>query len=185
MRLVLGALLIGLAGSVGAAELERLQLSFRDGVLELGLQARVAVPRERLEGSLEDYRNLAILLPLVKESRVMAGTEPPRVWSRLEGCLWFLCKRLVHVMQVQVGPDGLHYGQTLPALSDFRAGWARWRVEALDADSRLVLQARLTPRLRVPPVIGPWYVERRLRGELEAAIANLEPALGLVDEGAR
>lgn len=174
-------LLLALPGWGGAAELESLAVLFEDGRLVISSQSRLKAGEEATARALSDYRNLPALLPVIREVNVLPGENSgvERVSTVVEGCVWLFCKSLDHVMDVHSEGAYAWRGETVTALSDFRTGEADWHLEPLGEDTRLYFEANLEPRLSLPPVIGPWLLEQRVRGEIEDAVEHLEGALGL------
>lgn len=173
-------LLLTLPVGGGAAELESLDVDFDGGHLSISARSRLAAGSEAAARALSDYHNLPALLPVIREVTILPETgDAERVSTVVEGCVWVFCKRLDHVMDVRSEGRYVWRGETVTALSDFRAGEARWRLEPLGKETRLYFDASLEPRMSLPPVIGPWLLERRVRGEIEDAVAHMEGALGL------
>jgi hypothetical protein len=51
----------------------------------------------------------------------------------------------------------------LPERSDFSVYATRWRVIEAEGKTRLAFEASMQPDFWIPPLIGTWAVERKLR----------------------
>lgn len=166
-----------LPGSARAAEIERLSVRYADA-LDLDLRALIDAPVPRVAAVLDSPHDLALLLPGARSVRVLAGAPAGarRLRIRLQGCLLFFCPSLTDVMDLH--PDrGGFVGITVPALSDFSDGRLRWRyLAAPGGRTQLVLRAHLVPKIWVPPVIGPFLIEAKVRRQLQATVRRLERA---------
>jgi len=82
-------------------------------------------------------------------------------------------------------PDGgdLH-AEVLPAQSDFSYGRADWQFRPAGTSTHLRFSAELEPAFWVPPLLGPWLVERSLREEAERTSAGIERLAAAVTHGA-
>ena len=69
---------------------------------------------------------------------------------------------------------GLIEALTVPALSDFRRGIYRWRLQSENGATRMQFTALLEPDFWVPPVIGPWLIKRKLLDEVRVTTAAIE-----------
>jgi hypothetical protein len=92
-------------------------------------------------------------------------------------CAAFYCKTLHQTQEMRYTPrpDGgdLH-AEVLPAQSDFRYGRADWQFRAAGAGTQLHFIAELEPAFWIPPLIGPWLVERSLSEEAQRTSAGIE-----------
>jgi hypothetical protein len=87
-------------------------------------------------------------------------------------CLLWFCRTLIHVQEVREASDGALIAEVLPQASDFRYGKMVWRILPTEGGTRLQLHGDVVPAFWVPPVIGPFYIKRKLREEaLETAQA--------------
>ena len=140
--------------------------------VEADLHARPALLREIIN----DYDSLSLLLPMISYSELMTRRSDggARVRTDIRVCVLFICRIFRQVVDVSWhGNGGL--AKTLPTQSDFHAGQLEWEVDGLeDGPSRLIIEARYEPRASVPPLIGPWLVQRKIRREVAAGLHELE-----------
>ena len=178
-------LLLGLALLLGAVplhawQIDELQVSHSGGDYRVRLRARLSAPPERVYAQLADLSALAQINPALREVQLGATDADGRLplTTTSEFCVLAMCRSLRHGQRVRLlpaAPGGRIESETLPPpASDFREGAAVWQVQAQDEGSLLLFEARLTPDFWLPPVIGPWAVERRLRDESRIAVERLE-----------
>lgn len=167
-----------LAPTVPAGEIHKLQVDYKSGVIRVVMDALIQARSSQVEATLDNYENLRLLIPVVTQSVLIPSqdAQASRVQSRIEGCVWFVCADLKHVMDVRILESGLHEGQTIAELSDFESGYAQWRLQGEGEATRLRLDAQLKPRLWVPPLLGPVLLKRKIRRQFRAGIARLEHA---------
>lgn len=158
-----------------AVQFRVLQVRY-DGALSIDLQALVRAPAKRVGRLLSNYDGLARLVPIVTESRRMPGGPPgtQRVHTRVRGCVLFICASLVNVIDVTHEHEGAYRAVTVPALSDFKSGDVTWSYEPSGRYTLLRFHARLKPELWLPPLIGPFLIERKIRGQLIQGVRHLE-----------
>jgi hypothetical protein len=162
-----------------AAEVHTLEVHYVDGALNVQLDAELNARVAALRSVLSDYRNLSLLMPVVQNSKVIAGAPPgwTRVHAELQGCIWIFCRDLDHVMDVKRDDNGRSLAKTVPGAGDFASGTIRWHLQAVGKyRSRLVLNAHLVPDIWVPPLIGPYLIERKVRHQFFLAVSRLERA---------
>ena len=160
------------AGSVAHVEVEHRA----DGRYAVRLNVGIAAPAAKVRALLTDYAHLSRINPAVKKSEILARLGPGayRVRTVIKACVWFFCVTLRQVQDVTQRPNGDIVAVTLPAQSNFSYGRARWRVHDEHGGTRVSFDAQLQPSFWVPPLIGPWIIERKLRSEALETAARLE-----------
>jgi len=146
------------------------------GVYTLNLNAVIDAPITKVRGMLTAYDHLERVNPAVKESSVIDtfGLRSHRVYTRIEACVAFYCKRLLQVWDVEENPDGDIVATIVPEASNFKSGHARWILRKVNGKTRLHFTTVLEPSFWVPPLIGPWLIRYTLRREALESIENLE-----------
>ncbi len=135
-----------------------------------------AAPRQ-VYAVLSDYARLGELSPTIVSVRVSPapGGRGVRVRSVLKSCIWILCRSVVEVQDVLEEPDGRTIvGRIVPGEGDFERGWTVWRVAAMGGGTRVRYEASFVPAFWVPPLLGPWAIERSLRADFESSMPALE-----------
>jgi carbon monoxide dehydrogenase subunit G len=175
--LAAAALLAGLVHAQARAARSEPVLVVRDGrSFGITFDAVVDAPPRRVYELLSDYARLGALSPAIVSVSVAAapGGHGERVRSVLKSCVWRFCRSIVQVEDV-TEPDAQTISARIVAgQGDFESGWCFWRVTPQGAGTRLHYEARRVPAFWIPPLIGPWAVERTLRAQLESSISVLE-----------
>jgi len=171
------ALLMGLVPTRLLAAQSGPVVVVRDGRgFSITFDAVVDAPPQRVYEVLADYAKLGALSPAIIAMSVKAapGGRGERVRSELKSCVWLFCRKIVQVEDV-IEPDARTISaRIVPGEGDFESGWCFWRVTAEGAGTRLHYEASRVPAFWIPPLIGPWAIERTLRAQLESSIPVLE-----------
>lgn len=175
---------MALAGTVmlcpaQAVEVHAVQVAHEGSRYRVTMQVTLDAPASASWRVFSDPMRLPQINPAVREVRVLerAGTAQPQVYTLVEVCVSLYCRRIEQVQQMQFvaqGPGGTVTADVLPALSDFRFGHARWSFADCQQRTCLQFEAELEPAFWVPPLIGPWLIERKLRAEALETSQGLE-----------
>lgn len=139
-------------------------------------EAELEAPVAAVYAVLTDYEQIPRLSPVVRGVTVTATGEPgvARVRSELESCVLFFCRRMVQVQEIREEGGYRLSSRMIAQGSDFSAGSSQWRLEARGANTYLYHRTTKTPGFFVPPLIGPWAIQRRLREHAEDGVQRLE-----------
>jgi hypothetical protein len=148
---------------------------------DLAITARIDAPRDVVLHAITDYANLAAINPDIEASELLettaAGASTVRTIIRV--CILVFCKQVVQLQRVTQPDAQTIEAVFLPEGSDFRSGLARWRLSSPTAETtELQFNERFVPDFWVPPVIGPWLIERKLVREVTETAANIEALAG-------
>lgn len=140
------------------------------------IDARFDVPAERLRVLLTDYPNLGRINDSIRRSEVLETVSAQQHCVRTEArvCVGPFCKTIVQVQDVGVLADGTIFATLRPRGSDFRYGIARWQFWEEPTGTRMRFHGEIEPAFWVPPLIGPWLIQRALRAETLKSVVNLE-----------
>ncbi|MDH3526940.1 MAG: SRPBCC family protein [Gammaproteobacteria bacterium] len=146
------------------------------GVFTLALTARIDAPPATVQRLITDYDRLTEINSSLTESRVVLEHSPlkHRVHTVIRACILFFCRSVTQVQDITRDPNGRIEAVILPALSDFRQGYARWDLAAAGNGTTMHFSATLEPSFWVPPLIGPWLFERQLITEVRESSAIME-----------
>jgi hypothetical protein len=187
-RIAAGTLaLLPLAAS--AADIESLQVTRDNGRYHVEMQVRLQAAAPAAYAAFTDPANLPAINPAVQKVQVLerAAEDRARLYTEVRVCAMLYCKTLHQVqdMRYAARPDGgdLH-AEVQPAQSDFRYGRADWSFRAEGAQTDMRFSAELEPAFWIPPVLGPWLVERSLREEAQRTSAGIERQAGTVQRQA-
>lgn len=170
MRAALTALLVFTCTSASAAVVESLQIERTDSQYRMHLSARLNSTPEASFGVFHDFSNLTRINDAIELVQILPGAASgaQRLYTRVRVCVWYFCTHLDQVQDIVEVRDGDALGldaRVLPEQSNLRYGRARWRMRACGAQTCLDFHAELEPDFWVPPIIGPWAIERTMRSE--------------------
>jgi hypothetical protein len=167
------------AASASDADARHLQVRFDGARMDIHLDVVLAAPEAGVIAAIHDYERLELIFPLVVDSGIERdfGDGVQRVRAHMEGCVLFFCRRLDHVLDVRRAPGrgAWSSAQSVPALSDVRAGHFSWRTEAVSRrQTRLVFSGWVEPDVWIPPLIGPPVVRRAVERQFRESLPRLE-----------
>lgn len=164
-----------------SAEIVHTWAAYEEGRLILRSEILVHVPARQVRAILTDYENLPNLSKDLKRVEVLEHFDDGRVRMRAESeiCILAMCLDFAWVQDTEVLPNGDIVVNILPSQGDFRRGNGRWRLLENNGNTRLIFDIDLTPAFWLPPVLGPWFIKRKLFNEV------FETSLGLEREAAQ
>ena len=173
-----GLLLLWLLWCVPAAggQVYKAAATHQEGSFVVEVDALLDAGEATGRSLLTDYAQLGRLNPAVEHSEIVEAREPGDVRVRVvaQTCLWFYCRRFERVQDIVEAHDGSITAVVIPELSDFSHGFQRFNLWQETAGTRLLMRAELTPDFWIPPLIGPWLLERELRSQALETVRNLE-----------
>lgn len=175
MRAVLLCLLL-VPGAAGAGEILASRVRHDAGVYQLSVSTRIEAPLATVYRFITDYDNLAAINPSILSSRAFPTADPHihHVRSVIKVCVLVFCKQVKQMQRVVQIDNRTIEAVMLPEGSDFHAGFARWEFSDVGAATELSFTEELEPDFWVPPVIGPWLIERELVREVTDTARYIE-----------
>ena len=163
-------------GPATAGEILASSVVHEAGVYRLSVRAGIDAPLAIVYRSITDYDNLAAINPSIVFSRAFTTADPRihHVRSVIQVCILVFCKQVVQMQRVVQVDSRTIEAVMLPEGSDFRAGFARWQFSGDGASTELYFSEELEPDFWVPPVIGPWLIERELVREVTETVSYIE-----------
>ena len=136
----------------------------------------IAAPTSLVFQALTDYEHFSDLSSRYIESRFIepAPNGQPRIYTQVEGCIWFFCRTVSRYAQLELNPD-IHITATVePAESDVSYGVEIWELEAVQGGTQVSYRHDMEPKFWVPPVVGLWAIRRVLNKDALAAAQRIE-----------
>jgi hypothetical protein len=174
--LLTGCLLFMPAEAVVAGKVYTASATHESGVYRIEVDALVNVPEPLVRELLTDYNHLGRVNDAIEVSEILKTRKPGdyQVRTETEACVWFYCMRVHQVQDVIEAYDGSVTATVIPALSDFRQGYARLNLWQEPGGTRVLIRSEVEPDFWIPPIIGPWLIKRKLRSEALETVRNLE-----------
>ena len=170
-------LLLALVGvsSAMALDIDDIGVTKKGRTYKVEITFDVAAPGDRVMAVLTDYRYPDRLNPEVSKREVISRQQGiTRVRTEFRSCVFLFCKDVVLTQDVTV-VAGTIQAVIVPAESNFRSGNLVWLVSSNDnGGSHIGFEAVMEPDFFVPPLIGGFFVRKRLRQEILATAENLE-----------
>jgi hypothetical protein len=148
-----------------------------DGVVyRLSITARVDAPLAVVYQAITDFNNLSAINPAIEESQVLVSEDAgrQRVRSVIRVCILVFCKRVEQVQDVTLVDARTLVATMVPGAGDFRGGLARWELMPDGDGTVLHFTEVFEPDFWVPPVIGPWLIEKKLVNEVAESAMYIE-----------
>jgi hypothetical protein len=177
-------LLVGLASwsePAPACETEKAEISFRGNTYSYTFSTVVIGTDTAVRALVTDYDHLDRINDNITESRVIERYSPDSLKRllRLKRCILMFCFKLRFVEHVTETAAAIKT-TIIPAESTFHDGTAEWLIEPLEAGrTRMILRATQTPKLWIPPLIGPLVLKRVFVQEVHDTCTNIERLLAL------
>jgi len=176
MRAIGLSAMLAASACADAATVLDLIISRDHDTYEIRFDAVVNAPAPQVYRVLSDFALLTKLSPAIVSVRVEhpadGGLE--RVHSVLKGCFLIFCKEAVEVDEVTESNPSTIAARIVPGQSDFKSGSYVWRIQGDGERTLLRYHATRTPAFWVPPLIGPWIIERTMRKHVQASAERLE-----------
>ena len=122
-----------------AAEIESLDVERQDGRIYVSASLILDAPVPLVFQALSDYEHFAELSTRFKESRFLetAPDEAPRIYTEVEGCVWFFCRTVRRYAQLELIPYVRITATVEPAESDVSYGVESWELATLRNATRV------------------------------------------------
>ena len=102
-----------------------------------------------------------------------------RLRVETSACVLKFCRLYRWVQAVHDLRDGSIRADIEPQDSDFRRGITRYRFEPHGDCTHLLFDAELEPKFWIPPLLGPWLMERKLITEAVETARSVEYHAGV------
>lgn len=172
-------LFLCVATTIHAAEVPELSVKYEGGAFFLDARMSLQAPSAAVYRVLSDYDHWILLSKSVVASKLISSSDSRhQVHSRTRTCVLFFCGYVDQVQEVTETAGSEIVAVTLPRRSNLRQGVVRWRVSPDGGRTQVTLSAHLTPDFWIPPWIGPWAINARLREQVVETAGNLEKLAG-------
>lgn len=159
-----------------AAELLDVQVEKVDERYRLYSEVNFAVGPQALYQLLIDYEKFDKFTSAIVEARNIEPDEQgrPRFYARMEGCALLFCKSFIRHGYLVLTPISEIVAIAEPGKSDFKYSRERWQIIANGHGTLLIYDFEMEPAFWIPPVIGPFFIQRALRRGAVRAVNRIE-----------
>ncbi|MFK8017992.1 MAG: SRPBCC family protein [Gammaproteobacteria bacterium] len=170
------ALLAGSALCVHAANLESVRVDAEGKRYSVRSVVTIDAPVEAVYAVLADYDQFERVSSIFKESRYLEQHEDGSgvVFTQMHDCILFFCKTINRTETIDVSPPSAITTQVLPEQSDVAFGVSKWTLLESSGTTRVTFDMQMEPKFWIPPVVGPYFIRRFLKGGTEEAAQRLE-----------
>ena len=158
-----------------ALDIDDIHITKQGRAYQVQMTFSVAASVNQVVALLTDYGFPNRLNPEVTKREVISRLRGiTRVRTEIRSCVFFFCRDVALTQDVTVVADTVQ-ADIVPDESDFRSGYFRWLVSRSDnGGSHIAFEAVIEPDFFIPPLIGGFFVRKRLRQEILATAKNLE-----------
>lgn len=174
---LLGGIALSLQSlALQAADLLDVQVEKEDTRYYLYSETTFDVGHEALYALLIDYEKFEEFTSAIVEAR---NLEPdargrPGFFARMQGCALLFCKSFIRHGYLQLEPMSEIVAVAIPEKSDFKYSRERWRLIPAGEKTLLIYDFEMEPDFWIPPVIGPYFIQRALKNGAIRAVNRIE-----------
>ena len=160
----------------GAAELKSVTVDRIDGHYVMQSEVWFDAEIEQLYGVLMDYDLSTRFSSVIVEARNIEPDEQgrPRFYSRYEACVLFFCMTFERYGHVEAELNLVIIATADPETSDFHMSKEIWHFRSEDGGTLLSYDVDMKPKFWIPPLIGPYYIKKKLKSSSGNAIDRIE-----------
>ncbi len=164
------------ASALQSAELLDVQVEKNEERYSLYSETVFAVGPRALYELLIDYEKFDKFTSAIVEARNIAPDEKgrPGFYARMEGCALLFCKSFIRHGHLVLTPISEIVAVADPEKSDFKFSRERWQIIANGEGTLLIYDFEMVPDFWIPPVIGPFFIQRALKKGAIRAVNRIE-----------
>jgi hypothetical protein len=168
--------LLLLCSAAGAGELRSVVVDRNDGRYTLKSEVWFDTDIDSIYAVFLDYDLAAQFTSFIVEARNLDAGEDGqrRFYIRNEGCVWFYCRSFERAGQVEHEPLIFIRSTADPADSDFKFSQEEWRFQTDGEGTLVAYDFSFEPKFWIPPLIGPYVLQRKLKRDSAGAIDRIE-----------
>jgi ribosome-associated toxin RatA of RatAB toxin-antitoxin module len=176
LAILLGAALMLQSPAPQAAELLDVQVDLRNKRYRLYSEVQFDVGPKALYELLIDYEKFDKFTSAIVESKNIEPDERgrPGFYARMEGCVLLFCKSFIRNGYLLLTPIAEIVAIANPEGSDFKFSRERWQLIPDSNGTLMIYDFEMEPAFWVPPVIGPYFIQRTLRRGAHRAVDRIE-----------
>jgi hypothetical protein len=166
-----------LAPGARAVEVSHLEITTGKGAYAIEMSLHVAAPPSRVIAVLSDFGYPDPVNPDVTHQEVISVDNGiTRVRTEFEGCVLFICREIELTQDVRVEGNDV-YADVVPGGKSFQSGRLHWRIADDGVGGSLIeFRASMAHNFFVMPLVGGYFLKKRIHNKLMESAANLEKA---------
>ncbi len=159
-----------------SAELLDVQVRREDERYRLYSETNFVVGPRALYELLIDYEKFEKFTSAIVEARNVGPDAQgrPGFYARMEGCALLFCKSFIRNGYLVLTPISEIVAIADPERSDFKYSRERWQIIANGEGTLLIYDFEMEPDFWIPPVIGPFFIQRALKRGAIRAVNRIE-----------
>ena len=163
-------------GSAHAAELRSVVVEREGDLFMLESEVWFAAETAPLYEIFLDYDMTHQFTSFVVDSRNLGPDEQGRrqFFISNQGCVWFFCRSFERTGHVEYVPNEYIHSTADPELSDFHTSIETWEFTPEGSGTVVVYKFQFDPKFWLPPVIGPFVLQRKLELDSDHALSRIE-----------
>ena len=163
-------------GTAQAVELRSVVVEKEDDLFFLVSEVWFDAEREALYEIFLDYDMTHEFTSFVVESRNLEPDDKGRrrFFIRNQGCVWFICRSFERTGHIEHVPNEYIEATAEPEISDFHTSIESWEFSAEGEGTVVVYKFQFDPKFWLPPVIGPYVLQRKLELDSDHALSRIE-----------
>lgn len=158
------------------ADLAELQVNETKGIYSINLVMQMQAPVHYVHDVLTDYKHIYRLDPAIIDSEILLSPDDGvvRVRTQISDCIAFFCMRIDRVEDVREMENGGLQATIVPTLSNFKFGHSKWKIVGQEDRTEVIYQAQFEPDFFIPPLIGSYFIKKKLRKSVMTSMARIE-----------
>ena len=172
----IGILLLLFCGAVSAAELRSVVVDHVDGHYRLKSEVWFDTDINSIFAVFLNYDLAAGFSSFIVEARNLEPDEDgrPRFYIRNQGCVWFFCSSFERSGHIEHAARQFIRSTADPDISDFNFSQEEWRFQSEGDGTLVAYDFEFDPKFWVPPLIGPYVLQKKLQRDSAGAIDRIE-----------
>lgn len=168
--------LVLLSAAVQAADLLDVKVEKEEARYYLYSETEFGVGQEALYELLTDYEQFEKFTSAIVDAKNLDLDDKgrPGFYARMQGCALLFCKSFVRHGFLVLSPLDEIVAVAIPGKSGFHYSRERWQLIPTDEGTRLIYDFEMEPAFWIPPVIGPFFIQRALKNGAIRAVDRIE-----------
>ena len=165
-----------LASSSMAADVNWIDVQRDGGRVDVNSELVIDAPLAEVYAALLNYDQFAQMGDTFAESRYVetAADGTPRIYTRIEGCIWFFCKTIERTARLEVEPHRKILAIAEPELSDAARSIESWTLTAAGDSTIIEYRHEIDTGFWVPPLLGALVINRSVKRGVQKAAGRIE-----------